>query len=472
VLHGEDLVASAPRAYRVVGVVGHGGFGTVYRAELVGPGGFVRRVALKVLNPELEADAELGQRLRDEARMLGLVRHRAIVYVDELTVLDGRWTVVMELVEGADLRKLLDEGPMPVTAALEVAAEVASALATAHTATGPDGLPLVLLHRDLKPSNLLLTPHGDVKIVDFGVARGQFAGREAATREFAFGSPGYMPPERTELVECPEGDVYSLGAVLYELVTGERFGRAHLGRRKHTRRVEEALASAKAQGVPAPVCALIGQMLSFEVLDRPDARTVERRARQLRAQLQGPWLRDWAPDALRALPPERDEVTAELPEPSEPSEPSPAAKSRSAAAIETARALRDLRQRVASEGGTYEIGPTRRVETQWESRDVDHTVASRPHAPDVTMPPPRLPPPRLPPARRAPDPLAPMTPPKGAWPVSWSDLPTVMMDEPAPVGGMSWPAQAGWALLAVAPVPVVGLALGAGSVVLWLCWQG
>jgi hypothetical protein len=131
-----------------------------------------------------------------------------------------------------------------------------------------------------------------------------------------------------------------------------------------------------------------------------------------------------------------------------------------------------LRQRVASEGGTYEIGPTRRVETQWESRDVDHTVASRPHAPDETMPPPRLPPPRLPPARRAPDPLAPMTPPKGAWPVSWSDLPTVMMDEPAPVGGMSWPAQAGWALLAVAPVPVVGLALGAGSVVLGLCWQG
>jgi serine/threonine protein kinase len=255
VVHGEDLLASAPRAYRVVGVVGHGGFGTVYRAELVGPGGFVRRVALKVLNPEVEADAELGQRLRDEARMLGLIRHRAIVYVDELTLLDGRWTVVMELVEGADLRKLLDEGPMPVSAALEVVAEVASALAVAHTATGPDGLPLVLLHRDLKPSNLLLTRHGDVKIVDFGVARGQFAGREAATREFAFGSPGYMPPERTELVECPEGDIYSLGVVLYELVTGKRFGRAHLGRRKHVRHVEEVLRMAQLRGALEARCA-------------------------------------------------------------------------------------------------------------------------------------------------------------------------------------------------------------------------
>src|SRR5688572_24162758 len=91
------------RRYRVMGVLGRGGFGTVFRADLLGEGSFVRPVALKVLNPEMEGVATVAARLRDEARLLGRVRHRSIVQVDGLVRLDDRWTVVMEYVDGVDL---------------------------------------------------------------------------------------------------------------------------------------------------------------------------------------------------------------------------------------------------------------------------------------------------------------------------------------------------------------------------------
>ena len=152
------------RRYEVLGVLGRGGFGTVYRAQLLGQGGFRKAVALKVLNPDMTGVAEVASRLRDEARILGLVRHRALVQVDGLVQLDGRWAVVMEYVPGVDLRVLLRGGPVPVGPALEVAGEVAGALNAAYSAKGPDGSPLRLLHRDIKPGNVLVTAMGEVKV--------------------------------------------------------------------------------------------------------------------------------------------------------------------------------------------------------------------------------------------------------------------------------------------------------------------
>ena len=138
------------RSYQIEHALGRGGYGTVYQARYLGDGGFEKLVAVKVLNENVNNPEELGQRLRDEARILGLVRHRAIVNVDRLIHLDGRWAVVMELVDGVDLRDLLlAHQRLPVAPILEMIAELAGALHAAYFATGPDGRMLALQHREM-----------------------------------------------------------------------------------------------------------------------------------------------------------------------------------------------------------------------------------------------------------------------------------------------------------------------------------
>lgn len=289
------------RRYRIIGVLGRGGFGTVYRAELLGEGGFSRAVALKVLNAEVAGLADVAERLRDEARLLGLLRHRAILQVDGLVRLDGRWTVVMEYVEGVDLAALVGRGPTPAGVALEVISEVASALHVAYQWPGPGGEPLCLLHRDIKPSNILVTAAGEVKVLDFGIARAEFDAREAKTKSVMFGSPGYIAPERLDFIETPAGDVYSIGVVLHELLTGVSFGKTVGRAESQARQVRQGRARLDAAGVPPEVSELLGRMLAYEVEDRPSARDIERACREVRGRVAGPWLRDWAEETIPGM---------------------------------------------------------------------------------------------------------------------------------------------------------------------------
>ncbi len=290
------------RRYRVLGTLGRGGFGTVYRAELLGEGGFAKPVALKVLNPDMAEVAEVASRLRDEARVLGLLRHRAIVQVDGLVLMEGRWTVVMEYVEGVDLGSLAEAaGPFPVTAALEICSEVASALHIAYTRVGDDGRALCLLHRDIKPSNIQVTAAGETKLLDFGVARAEFEGREAETRSLMFGSVGYMSPERLDFIDGPAGDVYALGAVLYELVGGEPFGKTSSKFERHRARLGTGTDHLRDLGVDDDVVELVVSLLAYEPAERPPAREVERRCVELRSRLRGPSLRDWAEEVVPPL---------------------------------------------------------------------------------------------------------------------------------------------------------------------------
>jgi serine/threonine protein kinase len=281
------------RRYRILGVLGRGGFGTVYRAELLGEGRFVRQVALKVLHPHLEGQAEVARRMRDEARILGILRHRAIVQVDGLVRLDERWTLVMEYVEGVDLQMLRPD-PIPVGPSLEIVAEIATALHIAYETPGPDDRPLRLVHRDVKPSNLVITPAGEVKILDFGVARANFQARESSTGAMVFGSPGYIAPERMDYVEGPRGDIYSLGVVFFEMLSGEPFGKAAADPVRHGALVGEAEVRLRARGVPDGVVDLIVRMTTYMAEERPSAREVESASRNLRRVIDGPWLRDWA----------------------------------------------------------------------------------------------------------------------------------------------------------------------------------
>lgn len=270
----------------------------VYRAAMLGADGFEKPVAIKLLRlagGDARFAAEAQQRFRDEARLLGLLRHRAIVQVDSLVHIGGHQAVVMELLEGVSLRALVKRGPVPDGPALEIVAEVAAALEAAWHRPGPEGRPLNVCHRDLKPANLQLSPDGELKVLDFGIARADFQAREAATRSLAMGSVEYMSPLRLDFDDDgTAGDIYSLGCVLYELVVGEPFGRTSANPQSHAQRFEANIGR-----VPESCRALVARMLAFSGADRPGARDVEKRCLQI-ARKEPLRLRDWAADAVPA----------------------------------------------------------------------------------------------------------------------------------------------------------------------------
>ncbi|MCB9761687.1 MAG: protein kinase [Alphaproteobacteria bacterium] len=293
---------SAGGRYEILHALGKGGFGTVYRARFIGEEGFTKDVALKVLNADTDGVEELACRFRDEARLLGLIRHRSIVQVDRLTRLGQSWAVVMEYVEGVNLKEALRLGPAPLGPALEIVSEIAGALHAAYTATGPDGRPLELLHRDIKPSNLQLTRFGEVKLLDFGIARARFADREALTRSLTFGSMAYMAPERLDFIDGPEGDVYALGAVLYELL-GEPLGQTRAAQGRHERFIRERVeALASRAALPDEIIALLQELLAWEPEQRPSAEALELRCQVLGRRFGVTMLRRWAQERIEALP--------------------------------------------------------------------------------------------------------------------------------------------------------------------------
>ena len=293
-------MSSPQRRYRIVKPVGKGGFGTVYHAQLIGEGGFTKDVAVKLMNGEADDVEELAGRHRDEARLLGLIRHRAILQVDGLVRLNGTWAVVMEYVDGANLLQVLKAGPLPLSCAMEMGAEVAGALRVAHSAKRADGAHLGLVHRDIKPGNIQLTTAGEVKLLDFGIARAQFDTRESETVGMILGTLSYMSPERLDGIDGPEGDVYALGVVLVEAAARQRMKKTSSSRERHAetmrkadKYLEVALGEA-GQGLRG----LVRRMLAYDAEDRPDAGEVERILWRLRDEAGPPRLSEWAPKGV------------------------------------------------------------------------------------------------------------------------------------------------------------------------------
>lgn len=291
---------SEARSYRVGEVLGRGGFGTVYLAEMVGKGGFTKQVALKVLNAEVGGQTAHLARLRDEARILGRLHHRAIVAVDGLVRLDGRWSIVMEYVRGATLKEILDRsGRIPLGVALQICEEVAAALHVAHAAPQPDGQPLRLLHRDIKPNNIQVTPAGDVKLLDFGVARAEFDARESTSRSVVYGSVPYMAPERLEFQDGHGADVYALAVTLLELISGRLPGKPTSREEPHERRIEEGLA--KLGDEDPELLELLRRTLAHDPETRLDARALQRDIRALRRKHEDQDLSEWAEEVVPAV---------------------------------------------------------------------------------------------------------------------------------------------------------------------------
>ena len=207
--------------YDIEARLGQGGMGTVYRARDSVLG---RTVAIKVLSPDTVSDAEAAPRILREARAASRLNHPNIVTVHELGRSGDTDYLVMELVEGRSLASLIQPGGLELDRVLDYAGQIADALATAHEAG--------LVHRDVKPGNVMVTPAGRVKVLDFGLARSlpvaADAETHAATAEFATvhggaGTIGYMAPEQIEGRPADaRSDVFGLGVVIFEMITGER----------------------------------------------------------------------------------------------------------------------------------------------------------------------------------------------------------------------------------------------------------
>jgi serine/threonine-protein kinase len=210
---GDPLLGSVlHERYECEALIGEGGTASVYRVQDLWLG---RPFAMKVLRRELSRDAELRQRFVSEARTTDGVSHPGLVCVTDSGGLpDGRPFFVMNLLEGQTLRALLRRGRLPAARAAGIARGIAEAMAAAHEAG--------IVHRDLKPENVHLGHRDHVTIVDFGfaVSSGGDSGRVARST-LAFGTPQYMSPEQTQgdAVDA-RSDVYALGIVLYEMLTG------------------------------------------------------------------------------------------------------------------------------------------------------------------------------------------------------------------------------------------------------------
>ena len=197
--------------YRLIREIGSGGMGVVYEAEDTR---LQRRVAVKLLPPELSRDRGAKQRFRREARAASALDDPNICTVHDIGECDGQLYIVMAYYEGETLKERLARGPLPESEARQVAIEVARALARAHEAG--------IVHRDIKPANVMLTRRGKVKVLDFGIAK--IRGDATLTRTgSSLGTPAYMSPEQAR-GEPVDGrtDVWSLGALLYEMLAGRR----------------------------------------------------------------------------------------------------------------------------------------------------------------------------------------------------------------------------------------------------------
>lgn len=216
--------------YEILSPLGSGGMGEVYRARDARLG---REVAVKVMAAHIAADPEMRRRFETEARAVASLSHSSILSIYEMVMADGLPCAVMELLEGQNLRERMEHclqglqglhGPLPWREAVHVAASVAEGLAAAH-ARG-------IVHRDLKPENIFLTRDGQVKILDFGLAVHRLDGPAAdgdgptmaqTVSGTVLGTFGYMSPEQVH-GERVDGrtDIFSLGCVLYEMLTGRR----------------------------------------------------------------------------------------------------------------------------------------------------------------------------------------------------------------------------------------------------------
>lgn len=211
--------------YRIIRKLATGGMAEVYLGKLVGAGGFEKPVAIKRMLPSLAADPASAAAFLQEARLCVHLVHPHVVQVLDLGTAGGAPYLVMELVDGEDLRKVLNAAaragaPLDAAESIHIAACVAEALAYADEKEGPNGEPLHVVHRDVNPSNVLLSMAGEVKLADFGVAKAA-DGRQATQGNLLKGKLGYLAPELLGGAPARHAsDIFLTGILLFEMLAG------------------------------------------------------------------------------------------------------------------------------------------------------------------------------------------------------------------------------------------------------------
>jgi TonB family protein len=272
---GSDQPGERFGQYTLLERIAVGGMAEVWKARMRGVEGFQKTVAIKRILPHMTDNAEFVGMFIDEAKLAAQLTHPNIVHIYDLGKLGRDYYIAMEYVDGRDLRSLLNAGrrkgmPLPLGLSLLIAARVASALDYAHRKRDFEDQELGLVHRDVSPQNVLLTGDGDVKLCDFGIAKA--VSKASQTQMGALkGKLQYMSPEQAwgRPVDS-RSDLFSLGAVLFEMVTGERLftGESEISvlesvRQGHTRRPSQV-----DPAVPREVDEIVARALGIDPKDR------------------------------------------------------------------------------------------------------------------------------------------------------------------------------------------------------------
>jgi len=215
--------------YRLTSVLGEGGMARVYRAEKEGRLGFSTESALKIMKRKTGKRSEFVQLLTREAIIGGFLRHPNIVATIDFNDVDGHYYIAMEFVEGQTLEALMSaakdsgNGTFPPLLGLDLVQQLCRGLAYAHALRDREGRPLEIIHRDIKPGNIMVSQHGVAKLTDFGIAKAAVETGVVTATNVVRGTPLYMSPEQaTGRALDHRSDLFSVGLILYEVLTGKR----------------------------------------------------------------------------------------------------------------------------------------------------------------------------------------------------------------------------------------------------------
>ena len=270
--------AHQQQRYRVVERLASGGMAEVFLAESAGIEGFKKQVAIKRVLPHLSEKKRFIAMFLDEARLSASLSHSNVAQVFDIGVGDNAYFIVMEYVDGADLKAVIEfmkreNQRFPVESACFIAAKICEGLTYAHELRGEGGVPLQIVHRDMSPPNVLITKHGEIKIVDFGLAKAT-SQLEKSDAGIIKGKFSYLSPEAAQGHDVDaRADIFAVGIILWEMLSGKRLflGDSDFGTVRLVQAAKIPSLRADNPGIPPELDAILARALARDPAARYSA---------------------------------------------------------------------------------------------------------------------------------------------------------------------------------------------------------